>query len=196
MKHSIIAALAAVVCFAALPAQALTFHVAGSGPGVSFNVQMLTSNTLDGLGGYDITGISGTDKIGANTYNVSGLITGPGTPPATGLFAAPNGNAWNFNDVIYPADTPKFDNSGPLWTDANGDFFNLYTVGLTYLMSFDSPNIPAGQSTWNPGVNLRSVSVSQTPLPGALPLFASVLGFCGWVAKRRKKDGLALLQSA
>jgi hypothetical protein len=35
--------------------------------------------------------------------------------------------------------------------------------------------------------NLLEVTVSETPIPGALPLFATGLGFLGWLSARRKK---------
>lgn len=38
----------------------------------------------------------------------------------------------------------------------------------------------------------EAVSVAQTPLPAAGPLFATGLGVMGWLAKRRKHTGAAL----
>jgi hypothetical protein len=52
---------------------------------------------------------------------------------------------------------------------------------------FTELSIDGGQ-TWNPSVGSTHVDLTNTPLPGALPLFAggaAVLGFFGWRRKRK-----------
>jgi hypothetical protein len=85
--------------------------------------------------------------------------------------------------------------SGSYVSSSNLDTHGLgFTIaaGTIDVFGFYQPN-----STVTPGNNYGEIapggfgvgtfSVSATPLPAALPLFASGLGFVGYLARRRKR---------
>ncbi len=96
------------------------------------------------------------------------------------------------------AGNPYVSNPGILFS-AGAWIYNLYSVGtglstVYYLSTYN----PTGVS-YNPG-DLGKLSVSQTPLPGSLPLFLTALGGIWFVLRRKNKNatdaGLELEHSA
>ena len=62
---------------------------------------------------------------------------------------------------------------------------NLYSVGSQFYLSVDNPT-----GLWNPG-DLGTLQVSATPVPAALPLFATALGLAGLLFWRSKRKATA-----
>ena len=80
--------------------------------------------------------------------------------------------------------SPYVSNGGILFT-AGAWIYNLYSVdGPSYFLSTFNPD----GSHYNPG-DPGSLTVAQTPLPGALWLFGSALaGFWGLIVRRRRSS--------
>lgn len=162
----------------ALPANANTYDVTFTGSVFDLSAQITTSSTLDALGGYDITSITGTVS-GPTGGAITGLISNPGQPNQGTYYDGSYG--WYYDNILFPDSTP-FDNNGPLFSFGSGIVANLYSVGTAFYLSVDDPS-----AYWNPG-DLGTLQVSQTPIPAALPLFATGLGLVGmfgWFRKRR-----------
>ena len=100
------------------------------------------------------------------------------------------GLGWNYDDVLFTNGQPAFDNNGPLFsfqTTAGTEILaNLYSVGSQFYLSVDNPT-----GLWNPG-DPGTLQVSATPVPAALPLFATGLGLVGLLFWRRKRKSAAL----
>ena len=170
------------------PAVANTYDVTFTGSAFDVSAVITTSSTLDALGGYDITGISGmvTGLIGGVTGGaITGLIDNPGQPNQGTYYSGSYG--WYYDNVLFPGAVP-FDNNGPLFSFGSGILGNLYSVGLTtFYFSVDNPS-----QYWNPG-DVGSLQVSPTPIPGTLWLFATGLGLVAWVGWRRQRHTAGLL---
>ncbi len=182
---------AAALALAGSPAKAATYNLDFTGSTFDVIATIVTGASAPG-GGYDITSISGYDTSKYGTYNITGLIKAPGTPPNQGVYYASNGLGWTYNDVFYPSGNPYVANSGPLFADASGNIMNLYSTGPnTYYLSVDNP----GGSLWNPGdrgtLTAGPGGVSQTPLPSTwMMLIAGIVGL-GFLAYRGTKGNSA-----
>jgi hypothetical protein len=182
------AAAAALLAAASMPAKADLLY------GFDFTTANYDVNgtlTTDALN--DVLSISGnvssTTALTAGTGGpITGLINGSGTPPAQGTYTAPSGNAWNYNDVLYPSGPALVDNNGLLFSFGASDVGNIYTVGSTYYFSVDTP-----QSLYNPGdLVIAGGITAAVPEPSTWAMM--ILGFCGvgFMAYRRKQSGAAL----
>jgi hypothetical protein len=181
--------LAGSALLAALPAKANTYDVTFNGSSFDVSAVITTADTLDSVGGYDILGISGI--VTGPTSSVSGainnLISNPGQPNQGTYYVPGTSIGWYYDNVLFPSGS-AFDNNGPLFSFGAGIVANLYSVGSTFYLSLSQPS-----GFWNPG-DSGSLQVAQTPLPAALPLFASglaAMGLIGWRRKRKKAAALA-----
>lgn len=169
----------------ALPANATTYDVTFIGGSFELSAVVTTANSLDALGGYDITGISGT-VTGPASGAISSLLSNPNQPYQGTYYAGSYG--WNYDNVLFSGAIP-FDNNGLLFRFGTDVVANLYSVGSSFYLSVDNPS-----SFWDPG-DLGRLSVSDppaTPLPATLPLFVTGLGLVGLLAWRRKRKTAAL----
>ena len=179
----------------ALPANANTYDVTFDGTNFDVTAVITTLSTLDSLGGYDITNIQGSVtalNAGVTGGTITGLAPNPlpsGTPPAQGTYYDLSGLGWNYDDVLFTNGQPAFDNNGPLFsfqTSAGTDILgNLYSVGSQFYLSVDNPT-----GLWNPG-DPGVLQVTATPIPAALPLFATGLGLVGLLFWRGKRKAAA-----
>ena len=174
---------------ATLPAKATTLDYAFKFTGAfSGSGDIFVNSTKDSLGGYDITGITGSIQ-GPTSGAITNLDTALGTPNATGLFTDPvTGNQWLYNDVLFTSGVP-FDNNGVLFNFGSQFVGNIYSVGTQLYLSVSQPS-----AFFNPGAAIR-LSVSQTPLPAALPMFLTALGGL-WLARRRQRTAVKVEQLA
>ena len=180
----------------ALPAKANTYDVTFDGGNFDVNAIITTLSTQNSLGGYNITNIQGSVTALNGTVTggtIVGLAPNPlpsGTPPAQGTYYDLGGLGWNYDDVLFTNGHPAFDNNGPLFsfqTSVGTDILaNLYSVGTQFYLSVDNPT-----GLWNPG-DLGSLQVSATPVPAALPLFATALGLAGLLFWRSKRKATVL----
>jgi hypothetical protein len=201
-KHPImmglrLAAALAVGVFLATPAAATPITI-------TFENASANSDYIpDGYGGVDWDNFGGhSDYVGGyHTGIVSGSWTGfnlfgdPASITHAGGFNLYDGyftGAWRDNMVfavlgyrngiqIYGT-AAELDASGPKLIS-----FNFIDVDLVRFFAFGGVNsVPGGDGTTFVVDNLR-LEVAQTPIPAALPLFASALGGLGFVGWRRKR---------
>jgi hypothetical protein len=166
---------------ATLPAKAATLDYAFKFSGTfTGSGDIFVNSTKDSLGGYDITGITGSIQ-GPTSGAITKLDTAPGTPNVTGLFTDPvTGKQWFYNDVLFASGVP-FDNNGVLFNFGNQYVGNIYSVGTQLYLSVSQPS-----ALFDPGAAIR-LTVSQTPLPAAFPMFLTALGGLWFVMRRRSK---------
>lgn len=150
------------------------------------------SGTLTTDSSNDVLNINGTvtgttSLTDSTTGPIGGLITQAGTPPGQGTYTSPiTGQAWNYNDVLYPSGPQLVDNNGLLFTFGTDsmklDIGNIYTVGSTYYFSVDAPS-----SLYNPGDVVVSGGITAAvPEPATWAMM--ILGFTGvgFMAYRRR----------
>jgi hypothetical protein len=165
-------------------ASTLDYSFTFTGTAFSGSGDIFVNSTKDSLGGYDITGISGSIK-GPTFGAITGLDTQPGTPNATGLFTDPvTGKQWLYNDVLFTSGVP-FDNNGVLFSfGSKGQYVaNMYSIGTQLYLSLSQPG-----AYFDPGDSIN-LKVAETPLPAGLPLFLTALGGLWFVRSRAKKKG-------
>lgn len=168
------------------------------------NIDQVGPNVVvAGSGTLDLTGLTkfGSEG-GASQLNPSEAIVNMGATPANiDLYFGVTGPT----SIGFGSDTSASEGSG----NFVGIFGSLgwlavpqgYTSGLTLSdsMTFDnatftSLGLTPGTYTysWNvpdDSISLNIGTTTATPLPAALPLFASGLGIMGFLAKRRKRKG-------
>jgi hypothetical protein len=130
-------------------------------------------------------------------------ITAPtGTISATGDLMVTWGTLGTFDLGDVASDlgftSPSFLTNGYTaeWTaDSNYVFFNLNneagTFGVEYVNGINFGSLPTDQEGNPDNFGTYTVSVTATPLPAALPLFAGGLGLLGLFGRRRKQKAEA-----
>jgi hypothetical protein len=166
----------------------------GNGCCGPFDVSANLDATPIGLSGnFNIVGISGTVTENGTPYSITGLISPPSDP----------GGYFGFNNIIYNGASYKFDTGGVGFYAAGGlnyypadpsTAYNVYDNGypnaqLSTTASYDV-NTPFN-GTYSI-TEITSGSSSATPLPAALPLFATGLGALGLLGWRRKRKAAAI----
>src|SRR5665213_851389 len=206
-KHLLAVATALIgsCLLAAVPARANTYDFtltdAGTGDPV-FNVTgvVTTQSVLNGgnPNGYDITDITGTLTYASVNYTFTGAPVG-GNVPLPGN----NNIGCCLVDNVLINGLPWISNTGGwAFTASNGYTYNPYwggayddTSSSYYYLYGTDPNAQANGegSRMNLTISVRSGSDSQTPLPAALPLFATGLGAMGLLGWRRKRKNTAVI---
>jgi len=182
------AGLAALSVLAAAPVQAATWildYAATNGAApAQANLTVTTSDSLNAVGGYDITAIGGDVDGDA----VTGLIANPGQPFATvsadGLFV--------FDNVLWSAGAPALSNAGLFFSAASGDEYNLFSDSAdTYELYRANSDVGYLANS----VGALSVGEGFGPGGGPVPEPASwtlmILGFGGIGAALRRRRGQA-----
>jgi hypothetical protein len=197
-KAGLAAAVLLTTAFVALPARANTYDfnwVSLPGyPGYDISGAITTSNTLNGgtPNGYDIISIIGSILISPTGPSTISLFPGNAIPPNT-----INNPSWVVYDNSLIPGTGVTSSGGWLLQSSNGYLYNLWLgngsfnsiAGFVYLYS-DDPNTPSNipDGPGEPGI----FTLTQTPLPAALPLFAGGLGLIGLIAGRKKRKAANL----
>jgi hypothetical protein len=165
----------AVVLFlgAASSARADSYQISFTG-GLK-GVLNLTATASAG-GSFLVTGVTGSE----NGLAVGRLIA----PNASGFYAMPDGNGFNYDDKLFPTSRPVFDNGGLLFTligpQGGMIFENLYSVGSSFYLEsaylsngapfpWDFNYVPVTFNLTDPP------PVAATPEPSSLVLFLSGL---------------------
>jgi len=124
------------------------------------------TRSLNSPAGYDITAITGQWDSSA----ITGLL-----PPGTCCLSPAN------NNIIYIPPSPAyFDIAGLGFGVANGDQVNIYDPQGAQVIVNSGPS------------NSGTFTLTATPLPAALPLFAGGLGVMGLFGWRRKRKAAAI----
>ena len=141
----------------------------------------------DGSRSLDMNGLT----AGSISQTISGLLVGhqyrvefyiAGNPDAgpsvktLGVMASANSDTYNF-DITGNSHTVMG------WVPASF----LFTADNTDVLLTFASLVTTGGTTQNPaafGPALDNISISETPIPAALPLFLSGLGLMGWLRRR------------
>jgi len=206
MKRTLVALAAVVVSFGvnlgALPANAATFNLTftntvlpNNGCCGPFNVSAILNAIFDGTN-YIVTGITGTVSEGspATTYNIIGLLPANNNNGYFGwdnVIATTGGSApfgLTTGGIVFTAAGPDYyaaDPSNPV-SPAEFNIFSDNNGSTLLTMASNNVNAP-----FNGDLSIVESSTSETPLPAALPLFATGLGALGLLARRRKRNQAA-----
>ena len=121
------------------------------------------------------------------TGELEGSVSGPQMPPAPSSFSIPLNASYDVDlGTVYEIS---------LFVDVNAVFFGAETGSVSASASADPIiTVPNGYSIeFSPNLNLAETA---TPLPAALPLFATGLGALGLLGWRRKRKNAAGLVAA
>ncbi len=113
--------------------------------------QFTTSQSLDGAGGFDITGITGS-VVGPNGSAISGLVDNPSH--STGSVSPDS--VWIYDNILYAGGSTLVDYGGVLFTSNNYEYNIFYDAGH-YLLETLNP-----QGVLNPG-EAGSFTISEVP---------------------------------
>jgi hypothetical protein len=159
--------------------------------GTPFDIagQLNIANSLNGVGGFDILGITGA-VVGAGGAAISGLVLNPNQPNAF------NNGSWIYDNVGFSGQ-PHLNVNGLLFT-AGAYTYNIYSnvaVG-TYTdkvfvpdLYFLSSNNPAGD--FNPG-QTGNLIANGVPELSTWAMMLIGFGGIGFVAYRRAKKSSAI----
>ena len=169
---------------AALAAAAMIASGAAEASTLSFNLQSADYNyswTMDS----DPTVAHLVPGFETTTTEFTGQAIGTSTALPAGeifFYSSLFGGALGFQDSL---GNSLFDFSGDtIYT--NGEAAPHFSAGV-FAITFDNHSIPAGAYAGT----LTVATVAATPIPAALPLFASALGGIGFVGWRRRKNAAA-----
>ena len=132
--------------------------------------QLTVGTSLDAVGGYDVTGITGS-VVGPNGGAISSLINNPDNPQEA---ISPDG-VWEYDNVLYTGSNPLLDLGGILFT-SNGYEYNLYYDNGNYILetlnpqdylngetgSFTITNIHPSQTITVTATDAHGMAVSET----------------------------------
>jgi len=178
-KSVLVAAVVACGLAMAVPARADVFQFSYTDNVLSASGTLTTGSAATGLNGpgFNIIGIDGTVTDPSGTSSITSLL---------GLAVCCRSPA---NNNVFYSGEPHLDVAGLGFADSNGEQVNLFFEDQYFaLVSLDN-NI-----TWDlSGPGTFAVSGADpftvvTPLPTALPLFATglgALGLLGWYRKRK-----------
>jgi hypothetical protein len=134
-----------------------------------FDLTLITLATDDGNGNYG-------GQTGFRDNNGADIFGGDTTAPIDGnglIFAISNNPLWG-QDALFAA-----------WDNGGGTFAFLISGALAGVFDVWV------KTSVGTGIALEGGGLSETPLPGALPLFATGLGALGLLARRRKRKAQA-----
>lgn len=184
MKLLQVMCIGAAVAGAAMAAQAESFDISFSGPGVTASGVLNTTPDASDPGAYFVD--SGSVTINGSAWTITGGTTAPGTS----LTTTPNSNDWDFiydNVLFVPA--PYVDGNGLLFTDGS-DTSNLYSSGGVdyFLPSGASLNADTGD-----GIPVTfAVTPAPTPEPASVVYSGTAaLGLAGVMAMELRRRRLA-----
>ena len=189
-----------VAALAAGSAQAstwlLTYQATNGAAPVAATLNLTASDTLNAVGGYDVTGVGGN----VDGDPVTSLIANPGQPfasySADGMFI--------FDNVLWPTSAPVLSNPGLFFAAASGAEYNLFSDnGATYELYKAQPGVAYLANSVGV-ISFARTHPNAAPLdsaPGGVPEPAAwalmILGFGGAGALLRQRRGrLATISGA
>jgi hypothetical protein len=186
-KEAVLKQLAALLVGSALlgaittaPSSAAIYDLTYTGA-LNGTLVLTTSDTVDAVGGYDITGVSGT--FGGNS--ITSLYVNPNQPNSD------SNGAFTWDDVLFPTSGTAFDRYGVAFTTSDGTFniFNAIADGGT-----TDANTPYGLIVASTGNETFGTATLTAAVPEPSTWAMMILGFCGlgFMAYLRKQSGPAL----
>ena len=126
--------------------------------------QLTVGTSLDAVGGYDVTGITGS-VIGPNGGGISSLINNPGNSQEV---TSPDG-IWIYDNVLYSGSSPLLDYGGILFT-SNTYEYNIYYQNGNYILESLNPkdylNEETGSFTISNLYPSQTITVTATDAHG------------------------------
>ena len=126
--------------------------------------QLTVGTSLDAVGGYDVTGITGS-VIGPNGGGISSLINNPGNSQEV---ISPDG-IWIYDNVLYSGSSPLLDYGGILFT-SNTYEYNIYYQNGNYILESLNPkdylNEETGSFTISNLYPSQTITVTATDAHG------------------------------
>jgi PEP-CTERM motif len=176
---ALFAACTVFVAATTVPASAAIYDFTYAGS-LGGTLILTTSDTVDAVGGYDITGVSGTFDGNA----ITSLLINPTQPNFS------ENSSFTWDNVLFPAGVRVFDRYGVAFTTSGGTFniFDAIADGGT-----TNTNAPYGLIIDSTGAEtFGTAALAAVPEPSTWAMM--VLGFCGlgFMTYRRKLDGRQL----
>ena len=184
------AALCAALALTAGRAEAATWivtYISAGGAPFSASLTVQTTDTVDAVGGFDITGVTGAVDGDA----VTGLILNPGQPfarlSADGLFI--------YDNVLFPTGAPVFSNPGLFFSGASGSEYNLFSDNASTYELYRARSGTGYLAHSRGAVTLARASLISTlgagggavPEPASWALTIVGLGAVGAAMRRRRR---------
>ena len=184
------AALCAALALTAGRAEAATWivaYISAGGAPFSASLTVQTTDTVDAVGGFDITGVTGA--VDGDT--VTGLILNPGQPvthlSADGLFI--------YDNVLFPTGAPVFSNPGLFFSGASGSEYNLFSDNASTYELYRARSGTGYLAHSRGAVTLARASLISTlgagggavPEPASWALTIVGLGAVGAAMRRRRR---------
>jgi hypothetical protein len=195
LKHGIAvsAGIVGALLFAALPARASSYTFDYTFTSTNSPYTLVGAFTTDtnsvavpaaGEPGFEITNMTGTLYLsGVAQDTVSGLF-----PPNP--FPNTNTTCCFIYDDAFFVTQPYLDNPGVL-------FATLGLPGIQWNLFSDSPTLYELMNNNSPALDvLGTLTIAETPIPAALPLFATGLGALGLLGWRRRRKNVSALAAA
>jgi hypothetical protein len=172
---------ASIVVGITASAEAKLYDFTFDGGGIDIDGQLVTSDLLNSIGGFDITMITGTVISGTvNGSHISGLVANPSAPNAA---VSPDG-LYIFNNVLFATGTLLLDNNGVLFNGPGGEY-NIFTSNSTYILADNAP----GVGSYIPGTE---GTFTVTGVPELSTWAMMIIGFGGvGLQMRRRSNGAA-----
>ena len=176
---------------AAGAAQATSWNVAFTGTGGANRdtaaFRLLTSNTQNGAGGYNIRGATGQ----IDGFAITGLIA-PGT---AGTYFVSTDGRWNLDNTLFGS-APFMSNNGWGFTLANGSEVNVWAASPnSHAVANGSPSagnlIQFADSAGYGRISRVRVSVSPVPEPATWGLMLVGFGAIGYAMRRQRKVAIS-----
>jgi hypothetical protein len=151
----------------------------------SLTVQI--SDTLNAVGGHDVTGISGQVDGDA----VTGLIANPGQP-----YASYSADGWFiYDNVVWPGGAPMLSNPGLFFSGASGDEYNFFSDNASTYEMYDARAgvgyVAHSVGTLEASQLVRDITFNDgvsVPEPAAWTMMIVGFGGIGAVLRRRRSQ--------
>ena len=171
----LIATCALFAATTTVPAAAAVYDFSYTGA-LSGNLVITTSDTLDAVGGFDITSVSGT----FGGLGITGLFSNPNQP-----FASSTGT-FTWDNVLFPSGVQAFDRFGIAFTTAGGTFniFDAIADGAN-----TDAAAPYGLIVGETGVETFGTGTIAAAVPEPSTWAMMILGFAGvgYMTYRRQR---------
>ena len=176
-KKFVLGAIVALALPLAARAATYNFTFTGTGGSPAGTGVIQTSNTLDAVGGYDITGVSG--QFGADP--ITALVNNPNQPNETTL------STNTYDNVLFPSGSMKFDRYGIAF-DVGSDIYNIFD-GIADGGTTDTAH-PYGLII-NGSESFGNFSLSAAPEPATWAMMLLGIGVVGAAMRLSRRKAVA-----
>lgn len=174
MKKIAVSALVAVAAMSSATAASAAQYLLTYSGTKSGSITVTTSNTLNGVGGYDITGVTGVFDGAA----VTGLLNNPNQPNFS------SNGAFTWDNVLFPGAAQVFDRFGIAFA-TSVDTINIYDAVADG--GNPPPGTPYGLITLQTGgPTFGSMTIAAVPEPASWAMMLAGFGVVGFAMRSQK----------